>query len=150
MVAYYKDEDQEVRGLSKEVVCPMEKLQLEVHFVTHRFFPFYNWFGSITEREAEGYRSFKQGDAYVVPNDDPYQVVAIVDNDHHTLEADILPAIRGIKNLFNTSRLDSNDYYTKDIIKIHFVGFNPPSYIKEATVMMMELIIGLGFTYQLG
>lgn len=129
---------------------PMEKLQLEIHFVTHRFFPFYGWFGHITEKEAEGYRLFKRGDAYVVPNDDPYQIVAIVDDNCQTLEGAILPAIRGVKNLFIASQLDSNDYYTKDIIKIHFVGFNPPAYIKEATIMMMESIIGLGFTYQLG
>ena len=150
MVAYYRGEDQEVRGLIKGGSMPMEKLQLEVHFVIHRFFPFYGWFGHITEKEADGYRLFKQGDAYVVPNDDPYQIVAIVDDHRQTLNGDILPAIYGVKNLFNASRLDSNDRYTKDIIKIHFVGFNPQTYTKEATLMMMESIIGLGFTYQLG
>ena len=129
---------------------PMEKLQFEIHLVTHRFFPFYGWFGHITEKEAAGYRSFQRGDACVIPNDDPYQLVAIVDDHHHTLEKDILPAIHGIKNLFIASRLDSHDYYTKDTIKVHFVGFNPPPYIKEATVMMLASVVRLGFKYQLG
>lgn len=150
MVAYYKDEDREVKGRIKGGSMLMEKAQLEVHFVTHRFFPFYGWFGHITEEEAMGYSLFQQGDKYVVPNDDPYQIVALVDNNHHTLEGDILPAIRGVKNLFNISHLDSSDYYTKDIINIHFVGFNPKAYVKEATIVLMTSIIGLGFTYQLG
>lgn len=127
---------------------PMEKLQFEIHFVTHHFFPFYGWFGRMTEKEYDGYYSFKRGDECVVPNDDPYQLVAILDDHHQTLEQDILPAIRGIKKLFVASHLDSHDYYTKDVIRVHFVGFNPSSSVKEAIRLMMQLSIGLGFKYQ--
>jgi hypothetical protein len=101
------------------------------------------------EEDRLRYEVFQRGDKCVIPYDDPYYIVAIVSDKNQTLDADILPAICGVKELFIDSSLDSHDPYTKSIIKVEFVGFNPSANVKATTILMLQAIVGRGFTYQL-
>jgi len=126
-----------------------QQLKLEIHIVTHERFSRYGWFDQMTHTEGERYHRFQRGSYCVIPNDDPFAIAAIVADTNQTMEADILPAIRGIKRFLKYSKLNSNSSDVEDTVVVKFVGFNPTESIKQATIMMMQSVVGLGFTYRL-
>lgn len=124
----------------------MDNLQLEIQFVTHNRFSQYEW--PMTILESDRYNRFQRGGYCVVPNDDPCTIATIVADSNQTMELDILPAIRGIKRFFKYAKV-TPDCGINKTVNVRFVGFNPTPAIKQAAIMMMQTMIGLGFTYQL-
>lgn len=126
-----------------------QSLKLEIHIVTHDRFSRYGWFDKMTHIESERYHRFQKGSYCVIPNDDPFAIAAIVADTNQTMEADILPAIRGIKRFLKYSKLNSCTSGVESTVSVRFEGFNPSESIKQATIMMMQSLVGLGFTYKL-
>lgn len=130
---------------------PMEgqKQKLEIHIVTHERFSRYGWLDKMTRTEGERYYRFQKGSYCVIPNDDPFAIAAIVADTDQTMESDILPAIRGIKRFLKYSRLTGATTGVDNTVIVKFEGFNPSESIKQATLMMMQSLVGQGFTYRL-
>ena len=122
--------------------------QLEIHIVTHSLFKDYEWFEALSSQEVEVYNNFKRGTGCVFPNDEPYCIAAIVGDSHQTITKDILPTLKSIKKFMKMASMDE-DTETDKTIKVRFAGFKPSPSMQEATITMLNHLVGMGFNYKL-